>query len=321
MPVTHTRKLTHFVDMPTTPVLPSALSTGGTNMTRHELPDRRIALKALGAGAIAAAAITEMPMFADEPHKAKGNIKQSICRWCYNSIKLEKLAEGAKKIGYQSIELLSPEEIKKVKELGMTCAVMRCKSGIVSGMNRKENHDRIVKELHDDIDFAVAEGIPSVLTMSGNRQKLDDEAGLATCAVGLKRIMKYAEEKRIIVLMEGLNSKVDHKDYMYDKTDWGVKLCKEVGSPNFKLLYDIYHMQIMEGDVVRTVRKYKDYIGHYHTGGNPGRNEIDETQELNYPAIVKAILDTGYEGYLGQEYIPVREAIGSLEQGFKICNV
>jgi hydroxypyruvate isomerase len=307
--------------MPNASVLPSAFSTGGTAMTHNELPDRRFALKALGAGAIAAAAATETSLRAAEPHKAKGNIKQSICRWCYNSIKLEKLAEEAKKIGYQSIELLSPEEIKKVKDLGLTCAVMRCKSGIVSGMNRKENHDRIVKELHDDIDFAAAEGIPSVLTMSGNRQKLADDVGLAMCAVGLKRILKYAEEKKIIVLMEGLNSKVDHKDYMYDFTEWGVKLCKEVGSPNFKLLYDIYHMQIMEGDVVRTIRKYKDFIGHFHTGGNPGRNEIDETQELNYPAIVKAIIDTGYQGYIGQEFIPKREAFASLAQGFRICDV
>jgi hydroxypyruvate isomerase len=289
-------------------------------MNRNELPDRRFALKALGAGAIAAAA-TESSLFADDTHKAKGNIKQSICRWCYNSIKLEKLAEGAKKIGYQSIELLTPEDIKKVKALGLTCAVMRCKSGIVSGMNHEANHNRIVRELRDDIDFAVAEGIPSVLTMSGNRQKLADDLGLANCAVGLKRVMKYAEEKKIIVLMEGLNSKVDHKDYMYDFTEWGVKLCKEVGSPNFKLLYDIYHMQIMEGDVVRTIRKYKDFIGHYHTGGNPGRNEIDETQELNYPAIVKAIIDTGYQGYLGQEFIPKREAFASLTQGFRICDV
>src|SRR5262249_23563313 len=157
---------------------------------------------------------------------SKGHIKQSICRWCYGRISLEKLAEEGKKIGYQSVELLSPEEIKKVKEFGLTCAVMRCKSGIVSGLNRKENHERIIKELHDDIDFAVAEGIPNVLTMSGNRQKMADDDGLVNCAEALKRIVKYAEEKKVTILMEGLNSKVDHKDYMYDHTDWGVKLCK-----------------------------------------------------------------------------------------------
>jgi hydroxypyruvate isomerase len=257
----------------------------------------------------------------DESRKSHGNIKQSICRWCYSRIKLEKLADEAKKIGYQSIELLSPEEIKIVKGLGLTCAVMRCKSGIVSGVNRKENHDRIVKELHDDIDFAAAEGIPNVLTMSGNRKGMGDEEGLANSAAALKRIMKYAEDKKITVLMEGLNSKVDHKDYMYDVTEWGVKLCKMVGSPRFKLLYDIYHMQIMEGDVIRTITKHKDLIGHYHTGGNPGRHEIDESQELNYPAIMKALLANGYTGFVGQEFIPQREAFASLAQGFRICDV
>jgi hydroxypyruvate isomerase len=287
-------------------------------MNRTNFPDRRTALTALGAGALAAISFKGR---ADETPKPKGNIKQSICRWCYGRIKLEDLAAAAKRIGYQSIELLSPDEIKKVKELGLTCAVMRCKSGIVSGLNRKENHDRIVKELHDDIDFAVAEGIPSVLTMSGNRQKMADDEGLENCAMALKRIVGYAEEKKITILMEGLNSKVDHRDYMYDKTDWGVKLCQAVGSTRFKLLYDIYHMQIMEGDVIRNIRKYKEHIGHYHTGGNPGRNEIDETQELNYPAIVKAILETGYTGYLGQEFIPKRDALTSLAQGFRICDV
>src|SRR5262249_7101014 len=154
---------------------------------------------------------------AEEPRKPNNHIKQSICRWCYNGIKLEKLVEEARNIGYVSIELLSPEDILKVQKLGLTCAVMRCKSGSVSGLNRKENHDRIIKELHDDIDFAAAHSIPSVLTMSGNRQRLDDTVGLANCAEALKRIVGYAEEKKITILMEGLNSKVDHKDYMYDK--------------------------------------------------------------------------------------------------------
>src|SRR5262249_41302993 len=179
----------------------------------------------------------------------------------------------------------------------------------------------IVKTLTGDLEFAAAEGIPNVLVMSGNREGLADDVGLATCAEGLKRVLKLAEEKQVTILMEGLNSKVDHKDYMYDKTAWGVTLCKKLGSPRFKLLYDIYHMQIMEGDIIRTVRDNKEYIGHYHTGGNPGRHEIDETQELNYPAVVKAILATGYQGFLGQEFIPTRDPIQSLAQGFKICDV
>ena len=285
----------------------------------REIYNRRSALK-LTAGTLSAGSLASI-LSADEPTKSKGRIKQSICRWCYGSTPLEKLAEAAKKIGYQSIELISPEEYKVVKKFGLTCAVMRCASGISKGLNRKEYHDKIVQELLDDIDFAAAEGLPNVLTMSGDRNGMPDDEGLANCAAGLKRVMQRAEEKKITVLMEGLNTKVDHRGYMYEKTDWGVKLCKMVGSNRFKLLYDIYHMQIMEGDVIRTIRQYKDYIGHYHTGGNPGRHEIDETQELNYPAIVKAIVDTGYNGFLGQEFIPVRDKIESLTQGFRICDV
>jgi hydroxypyruvate isomerase len=198
--------------------------------------------------------------------------------------------------------------------------MIRCKS-ITDGLNRKENHDWIEAELRSHIDFAAAEKIPNVICMSGNRKGMSDEEGLENCAIGLKRVVGLAEQKKVTICMEGLNSKVDHKDYMYDRTGWGVALCKKVGSPRFKLLYDIYHMQIMEGDVIRTIRENKDYIAHYHTGGVPGRNEIDETQELNYPAIVKAILDTGYTGYLGQEYIPKREPLGSLALGFRICDV
>jgi hydroxypyruvate isomerase len=280
--------------------------------------NRRNALKAagVGLGALAASSLYA----ADEPPKANGNIKQSVCAWCYK-IPVEKLAEEAKKIGYQSVELLNQEQIKKVKAVGLTCAVMTSAGSIPDGLNRKENHDRIIKQLEGNIEFAVAESIPNVLVMSGNRKGMADDEGMENCAIGLKRIVKFAEEKKITVLMEGLNSKIDHKDYMYDVTKWGIALCKKVGSERFKLLYDIYHMQIMEGDVIRTIQDNKEYIGHYHTGGNPGRHEIDETQELNYPAIIKAILATGYKGYLGQEFIPKREAIASLAQGFRICDV
>jgi hydroxypyruvate isomerase len=289
-------------------------------MTRANPWSRRSLLKAATAGAAALAAL-RLESRADEPAKVKGNVKQSICRWCFSKIPLENLAEEARKMGYQSIELIGPDEIKTVKKFGLTCAVMRCATGIENGLNRKENHAKIVKALLEDIDFAAAEGLPNVLSMSGNRRGQADDVSLANCAEGLKQVMKHAEDKKITVLMEGLNSKVNHKDYTYDKTAWGVELCKKVGSPRFKLLYDIYHMQIMEGDVIRTVQDCKEYIGHYHTGGNPGRHEIDETQELNYPAIVRAILKTGYQGYLGQEFIPVREPFASLAQGFRICDV
>jgi hydroxypyruvate isomerase len=280
--------------------------------------NRRAALKAAGFsfGALAASSLEA----ADEPRKSNGNIKQSVCAWCYR-MPVEKLAEEAKKIGLQSVELLGYDDIKKVKAIGLTCAVMRSACPIGDGLNRKENHDKTIKQLEADIDFAVAENIPNVLCMSGNRKGMADDEGMENCALALKRVMKLAEEKKITILMEGLNSKVDHKDYMYDRTKWGVDLCKKIGSDRFKLLYDIYHMQIMEGDIIRTIRENKEYIGHYHTGGNPGRNEIDETQELNYPAIVKAILATGFKGFLSQEFLPKREPMASLAQGFRICDV
>ena len=280
---------------------------------------RRSALKAAGAGFGALAAVSLRA--ADEPVKINGNIKQSVCAWCYPKIPLEKLAEEVKKIGYQSIELLSAQQIKVIQKFGLTCAVMNTAGSIADGLNRKENHDKIVKQLEENIAFAVAENLPNVLVMSGNRKGMADDEGLENCALGLKRVMKLAEDKKITVLMEGLNSKVNHKDYMYDLTKWGVALCKKVGSDRFKLLYDIYHMQIMEGDIIRTIQENKEYIGHYHTGGNPGRNEIDDTQELNYPAIAKAIVATGYKGFIGQEFIPKREPIASLAQGFRICDV
>jgi hydroxypyruvate isomerase len=286
-------------------------------MDRNNSLSRRTVLQAAGAGVLAAATGLH-PAWADEP--VKGNIKQSVCRWCYGKIPLGELAAAAKKLGYKSIELLGPAEFPAVQEQGLTCAMMRCAS-ITDGLNRVENHARIEKELREHIEFAAANGIPNVICMSGNRKGMPDEEGLENCAVGLKRVLGFAEEKQVTISMEGLNSKVDHKDYMYDKTPWGVALCKKLGSPRFKLLYDIYHMQIMEGDVIATIRKYKEYIGHYHTGGVPGRNEIDETQELNYPTIVKAILATGYTGYLGQEFIPKRDPLASLAQGFRICDV
>src|SRR5260370_23313318 len=191
------------------------------------------------------------------------------------------------------------------------------------GLNRKENHDWSAKELESQIEFAAAEGLPNVICMAGKRKKMSDEEGLENCAAGLKRVLGLAEKKNVTICMEGLNSKVDHKDYMYDFTKCGVALCKKVDSPRFKLLYDIYHMQIMEGDVIRNIQDYKEYITHFHTGGVPGRHEIDETQELNYSAIIKAILDTKYMGYLGQEFIPSpkRDPIQSIAHAFRNCDV
>jgi hydroxypyruvate isomerase len=273
----------------------------------------------LGVGAAGGLLISSVSA-REDASKVKGNIKQSICRWCYSRISIDKLAAAAKKLGYQSIELLLPAEYKPVKEAGLSCAMIG-RPSIADGLNRKDNHERIHKELKGWIEFCAEEKLPNVICMAGDRKGLDDEKGLKVCAEGLKGIVGLAEKKKVTICMEGLNSKVDHKDYMYDHTKWGVELCKKVGSDRFKLLYDIYHMQIMEGDVIRTIREAKDQIAHFHTGGNPGRHEIDETQELNYAAIVKAIVATGYKGYLGQEFIPKRDPFESLAQAFRICDV
>jgi hydroxypyruvate isomerase len=287
-------------------------------MNEPQLLNRRALLGTAGAGVAAALAAS---VRADTPSpRGNGRIKQSVCRWCYGKIQLEKLAEEARKMGYQSIELLTIGEYKVVKPFGLTCAMLG-RVSIADGLNRKEFHEGIEKQLRANIEFAAAEGLPNVICMAGNRRGMADDEGLANCARGLKRFLGFAEEKKVTVCMEGLNSRVDHKDYMYDRTAWGVELCKKLGSPRFKLLYDIYHMQIMEGDVIRTIRDNKEYLAHFHTGGNPGRHEIDDSQELNYPAIVRAIVETGYQGFLGQEFIPVRDPLASLAQGFRICDV
>ncbi|GAB4236938.1 MAG: TIM barrel protein [Acidobacteriota bacterium] len=256
-----------------------------------------------------------------ETGAAGKRIRQSVCRWCYQSIPLQELALAARRIGYLSIELLGPEEALRVKEAGLTCAMLHGTGPIHDCLNRRENHGRCERELRAAIEVAQREGFPNVICFSGNRNGMDDEEGLQNCADGLKRVAGFAEKAGVTICLELLNSKVDHRDYMADHTSWGVELVRRVGSPRVKLLYDIYHMQIMEGDVIRTIRENHEYIGHYHTGGVPGRHEIDEHQELNYPAIVKAILETGYEGFLGQEFVPSRDPLESLAQGYAICDV
>jgi hydroxypyruvate isomerase len=283
--------------------------------------DRRSVVKAAGLGALAA--FTQPVAWArgDETGKTNGNLKQSVCQWCYKDTPIEKLAEEAKRIGYQSVELLTPDKFKLIQPFGLTCAMLSGACTIPNGFNEKKRHDELEKSTREHIDFAADNNLRNVIVFSGNRRKLTDEEGLENCAEGLKRVVGYAEQKKVTICMELLNSKVNHPNYMCDNSKWGVSLVKKVGSPRFKLLYDIYHMQIMEGDVIRTIGENKEYYGHYHTGGNPGRNEIDETQELNYTAICKAIVATGFDGYLAQEFIPKRDPMTSLAQGFKICDV
>lgn len=253
----------------------------------------------------------------------KGKINHSVCRWCYNDIDLEDLCQAAKEIGLTSIELVGPEEWPMLKKYGLTSAMpWGAGMGIEKGFNNPDFHDELVKSYEDIIPKAAEVGFKQIICFSGNRNGLDDKKGAENCAVGLKRLMPLAEKHDVIMCMELLNSKVNHKDYQADHTAWGVEVCEKVGSEKVKLLYDIYHMQIMEGDVIATIKKYHPYISHYHTGGVPGRNEIDETQELYYPAIMKAIIETGYTGFVGQEFIPKRpDKLASLKQGVEICDV
>lgn len=252
----------------------------------------------------------------------KGNVKHSVCRWCYR-IPLEDLCKAAVDIGLESIELVGPKEWPTLAKYGLTSALpWGADLGIPKGFNDPQYHDALIKNYEEVIPMAAAAGYNQIICFSGNRNGMDEEQGLENAAKGLKKLMPIAEKYKVNVVMELLNSKVDHKDYMADHTEWGVALADKIGSDRFKLLYDIYHMQIMEGDVIATIRKYHSYISHYHTGGVPGRNEIDETQELYYPAIMKAIIETGYKGFVAQEFIPKREdVLASLKQGVEICDV
>ena len=253
----------------------------------------------------------------------KGKINHSVCRWCYNEIPLEDLCKAAKEIGLQSVELVGPEEWPILKKYGLTSALpWGAGKGIAEGFNNPSLHDELVASYEAIIPKVANAGLNQIICFSGNRNGLDDEKGIENCAIGLKRLMPIAEKYKVTLVMELLNSKVNHKDYQCDHTEWGVALCDKVGSENFKLLYDIYHMQIMEGDVIATIRKYSKYISHYHTGGVPGRNEIDESQELYYPAIMKAIAETGFKGFVAQEFVPKRaDKLESLRQGVQICDI
>jgi hydroxypyruvate isomerase len=289
---------------------------------------RRSALKKMAGSAAVVVARMSLSnrVFAAEQaldEKLKGKINHSVCRWCYGDIAFEDLCKAANTIGIASIELTGPEEWAILKRHGLTAAVgWGAEKGITDGFNNPALHDELVTRYTELIPRAAAAGIQQLICFSGNRRGLDDEKGIENCAVGLKRLMPVAEKYKITLSMELLNSKVDHGDYQCDRTEWGVALCEKIGSDRFKLLYDIYHMQIMEGDVIATIQKNSKYISHYHTGGVPGRAEIDDTQELNYPAIMRAIAETGFKGYVGQEFIPKRpDKIASLKQGVTICDV
>lgn len=256
----------------------------------------------------------------------KGNINHSVCSWTYNFLSLEELCGLVKKLGFSAIDLTGPKDWPVLKKHGIWSSMCNgAEINLVKGWNDKQYHAQLIKNYSEHIELVAKAGYQNLICFSGNRNGMDDETGMNNCAEGLKKIMSLAEKNNVIIQMELFNSKVDHKDYMCDKSKWGVELCKKIGSENFKLLYDIYHMQINEGDVIRTIQENQQYFGHYHTAGVPGRHEIDDTQELFYPAIMQAIVKTGFKGYVAQEFIPTgktkEEKIKALKYAIRKCDV
>ena len=287
-------------------------------------PTRRELLQTAAAATAATAGLLgESPAHAasaERPAASSGRIKQSVCRWCYGKISLEDLCSAAKRMGLVGIDLLGPADFPTIKKHGLICT-MTSSHPLSDGLADPKYWDASLKAINAAIEATSKEGWRNVICFSGNRRGIDDRKGMDNCVKALREIVPVAEKANVILNMELLNSKVDHHDYMCDRSPWGVELVKRVGSDNFKLLYDIYHMQIMEGDVIRTIRKDHDAFGHYHTGGNPGRHELDDTQELNYKAIARAIADIGFQGYMAHEFIPLRDPLTSLGEAVELCVV
>jgi hydroxypyruvate isomerase len=292
-------------------------------------PSRRHLLAA--ATGVAAASVLAPRVVADDKPSPDGNskvatngrINHSVCLWCYSGMKSTDMAPVARRLGLKAIDLLTPKDWGPLKENGLICSMTSgAWGGIEKGFNRREHHGPLVESLVKLADANAEAGYPNVICFSGNRSGLDDAEGIKVCAEGIKKVIGHFEEKKVTLCMELLNSRVNHKDYQCDKSAWGIELVKAVGSERFKLLYDIYHMQIMEGDVIATIKRDNQYFAHYHTGGVPGRHEIDDSQELYYPAIMKAIVDTKFTGYVAQEFIPAKkDKIASLAAAVQVCDV
>ncbi|MDO9373138.1 MAG: TIM barrel protein [Ferruginibacter sp.] len=290
--------------------------------------NRRNAIKKMLVGTAALGSSTMLSSFtteqdSGEPYKLKGNVNHSVCAWCFGSLSIEELCIAVKKIGFSAIDLVGPKDWPTLKKHGVFSSMCNgAEINLVDGFAEKNFHAKLVKNYEEMIPMVAKAGYKNLICFSGNRRGMDNETGLANATEGLKKIVGLAEKHGVILQMELLNSKVDHKDYMCDRTSWGVELCKRVGSGNFKLLYDIYHMQIDEGDVIRNIRDNHQYLGHYHTAGVPGRHEIDDQQELFYPAIIKAIVATGFKDYIAQEFIPAKaDKLGSLKDAIHLCDV
>ncbi|HEX8349060.1 MAG TPA: TIM barrel protein [Hymenobacter sp.] len=290
-------------------------------------PNRRTVLKNIIAGTAAAGATGALSSFmpAEQPEKfaLKNNINHSVCRWCYNDLSVDQLCAAAKKIGIKGIDLVGPKDWPTLKKYGLDSPMCNgAEINLTDGFNDPQFHATLLKNYSEMIPLVAKAGYTNLICFSGNRNGKDDETGLTNCVKGLAPLVELAAKHKVVLVMELLNSKINHKDYQCDRTAWGVALAKKLGSENFKLLYDIYHMQIDEGDVIRNITEYHPYIAHYHTGGVPGRNEIDDSQELYYPAIMRAIKATGFKGYVAQEFIPKQpDKIASLTKAIQICDV
>ena len=259
---------------------------------------------------------------AETPVTRKGRIKQSVCQWCYPKVSVDELCAYGAKIGLKGVDLLKEEQWEIPHKYGIICTMGYAGGGTIpDALNRVENHAAIEEAFRKSIPLAAKAGVPNVITFSGNRKGMSDEEGAKNCVIGLNRIKKIGEDNGVTICMELLNSKVNHKDYMCDHTAWGVGVLEQVNSPNVKLLYDIYHMQIMEGDMIATITANHEWIGHYHTGGVPGRHELDDTQEVNWAGVMRGIAATGFKGYVAHEFVPTKDPLTSLRQAVDLCDI
>lgn len=289
--------------------------------------NRRSALRSLALGTavltVEGSAVLAQSPDPDQPALWKGNVRHSVCRWCYSDIPLADFCRAVADMGIAAIDLVGPADWPVLQQFGLYSSMCNgAEIGLTKGWNDPQYHAILVKNYSEMIPLVAAAGYRNLICFSGNRNGMDDESGMQHCLEGLQQVLPLAEKHGVVLCMELFNSKVDHKDYMCDKSAWGIELCRRLGSESFKLLYDIYHMQINEGDIIRTIRDFHPYFAHYHTAGVPGRHEIDETQELNYPAIMRAIVETGFTGFVAQEFIPTQpDKLLALRQAIAICDV
>lgn len=293
---------------------------------------RRTLIKnlALGASALAItpasalASCNVTSQLTDKKLTLKGNINHSVSRWTFGYLSMDDLCKAVKEIGFNAIDLVGPKDWPTLQKHGIYSSMCYTAgdNNLYNGLNNPIYHENLIKEYLEVIPIMAKAGYKNLICFSGARKGMDDETGMKNCQEALGKILPFAEKNGITMIMEILNSKIDHKDYMCNTVEWGAELCKRISSENFKLLFDIYHVQIQEGDIIRNIRDYHQYIAHYHTGGIPGRNEINNSQELYYPAVMKAIVDTGYKGYVAQEFMPTYpNKLDSLREAIKICDV